>query len=84
MRMIFAIVATLGAVFAIPHAAQAQYAPWCATYSTRGGQESCGFASFAQCQVSVSGIGGFCYRNPWHHAYADPYLRKKRHKRHYR
>jgi hypothetical protein len=42
--------------------ARAQYAPWCAYYSLGG--TNCGFHSYAQCQASVSGIGGSCSPNP--------------------
>jgi hypothetical protein len=44
--------------------ASAQNYPWCAQYNLRGGASNCGFVSFAQCQATVSGIGGFCERNP--------------------
>ena len=37
---------------------------WCATYGSHGGT-NCGFYSFEQCQATVSGIGGFCYQNPF-------------------
>jgi len=36
---------------------------WCAYYP--GGSSNCGFYSFEQCQATVSGIGGFCNRNPF-------------------
>ena len=42
--------------------ATAQAAPWCAHYG-RGGT-NCGFYSFAQCQDAISGLGGYCARNP--------------------
>ena len=42
--------------------AAAQAAPWCAYYG-RGGT-NCGFYSFAQCQDAISGLGGYCARNP--------------------
>ena len=38
---------------------------WCAQYSMQGGGSNCGFYSFEQCQATVSGIGGFCMRNPF-------------------
>src|SRR5262249_52868526 len=38
--------------------------PWCAQYSPRGGAPNCGFAPFAQCRATVSGVGGFCNPNP--------------------
>jgi Protein of unknown function (DUF3551) len=45
---------------------------WCARYSTPGGGSNCGFYSFAQCQATVSGIGGFCQRNPFSAYAAEP------------
>jgi Protein of unknown function (DUF3551) len=55
-------------------------ASWYAQYSgALGGSENCGFSTFAQCQASVSGIGGFCrpsqYNNP---GYASAGRTKKR------
>jgi hypothetical protein len=48
-----------------PRPGYAQNAPWCATYYERGGgTRTCGFASWQQCQASVSGVGGFCSPNP--------------------
>lgn len=45
--------------------AQAQDYPWCAYYGGReGGGRNCGFTTFEQCLATVSGIGGFCNRNP--------------------
>jgi Protein of unknown function (DUF3551) len=44
--------------------AKAQYSAWCAFYS-RGGGSNCGFATYAQCRATVSGIGGWCQRNPY-------------------
>jgi Protein of unknown function (DUF3551) len=37
---------------------------WCANYSNQSGS-NCGFYSFEQCRATVSGIGGFCQRNPF-------------------
>jgi Protein of unknown function (DUF3551) len=37
---------------------------WCAQYSNHGAT-NCGFYSFGQCRATVSGIGGFCMRNPF-------------------
>ncbi len=65
MRYVFAIVAVAAAMLTMdsrPSAAQ-QY-PWCAYYSGRSGSYNCGFVSFKQCQATVSGIGGYCQRNP--------------------
>jgi hypothetical protein len=41
----------------------AEAAPWCARYPE--GASNCGFYSFAQCQATVSGRGGFCDQNPF-------------------
>ena len=39
--------------------------PWCAMLYDRDGEaESCGFANVAQCEATVSGQSGRCYRNP--------------------
>ena len=46
---------------AIP-AAAAPYYPWCARYSSSGGE--CAFNTIQQCLEGVSGIGGFCQPNP--------------------
>jgi hypothetical protein len=38
--------------------------PWCAAYSSR--TKNCGFVTFEQCLATISGIGGFCERNPFY------------------
>ena len=35
--------------------------PWC---SRQGGMWSCGYQTRAQCEAAVSGVGGYCTRNP--------------------
>ena len=57
--------------------ASAQNYPWCAVYSLRGGATNCGFVSFAQCQATVTGIGGFCQRNSM---YVPSQPRRKRYR----
>ena len=56
------------ALLALGGAAQAQrytQYPVCAVYGGFGSRTvSCGFNNFAQCQMSVSGRGGFCEPNP--------------------
>ena len=38
--------------------------PFCAVYGGRGeAGMSCGFNTLAQCQMSISGRGGYCLRN---------------------
>jgi hypothetical protein len=48
-----------------PANAAAQW-PWCAQYTGKGGSTNCGFASWRQCQLAVSGVGGWCYENPYY------------------
>ncbi|MGZ5804728.1 MAG: DUF3551 domain-containing protein [Xanthobacteraceae bacterium] len=40
--------------------------PWCAHYMMQNGPKSCGFVTLAQCQATISGIGGFCDINPFY------------------
>jgi Protein of unknown function (DUF3551) len=44
--------------------------PWCSRYFARGGSgaTSCYFTSYAQCMTTVSGIGGYCFQNPYRRA----------------
>jgi hypothetical protein len=37
--------------------------PWCARFGDRSGVEECLYASFEQCQATLSGIGGSCVQN---------------------
>ena len=68
--MFFALAALAAGVLATPVAAAPSY-PWCARYSSTGGE--CAFRTFAQCQQDVSGIGGFCQANP---SYKGPMPRR--------
>jgi Protein of unknown function (DUF3551) len=68
---------------AIPAAAAPSY-PWCARYSTTGGE--CSFYTREQCMETLSGIGGSCTQNPGYTGPAasdtGPYnsaLRSRRH-----
>src|SRR5476651_2673182 len=36
---------------------------WCTNFGD-GGVNECSYTTFEQCQVAVSGVGGFCSRNP--------------------
>jgi hypothetical protein len=67
MRKLFITVATLAAAaaFGVPAAkAEVEY-PWCAQYGRFGTQASnCGFSTRQQCLATISGIGGYCVRNP--------------------
>jgi hypothetical protein len=51
---------------------------WCAHYGSPGGGTNCGFYSFEQCQATVSGIGGFCNRNPFSGYAGTPQRRYRR------
>jgi len=42
----------------------AQNYPWCAQYGGSFGGSNCGFTTVGQCRATVSGTGGYCYRNP--------------------
>jgi hypothetical protein len=65
-------IATLTAIAAPSARAEVEY-PWCAYYGHFGTQATnCGFTSLRQCQATVSGIGGYCGRNPRYHARAKP------------
>jgi hypothetical protein len=73
-----AIVAAFAAIFAMsmtaPASAEVQY-PWCAQYKRPIDATNCGFVNHQQCMETISGIGGFCYRNP---AYPSPRERTRR------
>jgi len=45
---------------------RADYYPWCAQYTMPGGASNCGFTTLAQCRAAVSGVGGYCIKNPWY------------------
>jgi hypothetical protein len=67
MRSIVLALAAVAAVStfqAKPAAAQSSASyPWC-SHNPSIDVTSCGFNTFAQCQASVSGVGGYCIRNP--------------------
>ncbi len=63
MRTPFLVALIIGAVAVIPVEAKAQFSRWCAGYNVSGAS-NCGFATYKQCQTTISEIGGWCYRNP--------------------
>jgi hypothetical protein len=78
MRMIFGILVMLAALATFDAgSSNAQAGAWCARYFGRGGT-NCGFYTYAQCQATVSGIGGFCEQNvaepyhPYGYGYGEP------------
>lgn len=63
-------VAALTAATTAPAKAEVEY-PWCAQYGRFGTQATnCGFSTYRQCLVTISGIGGYCARNPRYQARA--------------
>ena len=65
MRIILATLAVLF-VASVTDAAKADPYRWCAQYSGKGGgSQNCYFVTIDQCQAAVSGVGGFCARNPF-------------------
>ena len=59
MRAIQMAAITLAGLFLSGIGARAE-GTWCAHYVLH---TNCGFHSLEQCQATVSGAGGFCYRN---------------------
>ena len=53
------------------------HSPWCLRAMT--GMDDCGFATLAQCRVSLSGVGGSCLPNPWYTGPTE--VRQPRHPR---
>lgn len=53
----------IAATLALATPAAAKEPGWCAEY--RNGGNNCGFYTHEQCMASVSGVGGFCNRNPF-------------------
>ncbi len=62
MLLIVAVGAVAVAADARPSAAREWY-PWCAQYADIRAITECSFTSFAQCQATLSGIGGSCVQN---------------------
>lgn len=60
MRAIAALAILFSLFFAFSKEVRAD-GKWCARYPE--GASNCGFYSFAQCQATVSGRGGFCELN---------------------
>jgi hypothetical protein len=61
----FVVVLAAQATVTIPAAAQSPTSfPWCMK-GARGGT-SCYFHSYQDCWTTVSGLGGWCIRNPYY------------------
>ena len=71
---LFAVAALTAALNAAPASAQQggyPLYPWCAYYggAGRGGGTNCYFSTWQQCQLAISGNGGYCYQNPFYASY---------------
>ena len=62
MRSIVLVATTLVALTAFTSIPARADGAWCAYY-VRGGT-NCGFHTYEQCRLNISGIGGTCSRNP--------------------
>jgi Protein of unknown function (DUF3551) len=64
MRPILFAAAVIGAESVLASTgAMAKYYPWCSFY-TREAAENCSFITYEQCSKNISGVGGWCSRNP--------------------
>jgi len=63
---LFAMAVAATATLGTTSARAAANAPFCATTYGMGGSAgtACDFYTFAQCQATVSGVGGSCSNNP--------------------
>ena len=70
VRIAFAALCFTTFLGAAPEPAKADPYRWCADYGLgRGGglgARNCYFFTFAQCQATVSGVGGYCTPNPFY------------------
>jgi hypothetical protein len=63
MKALLILTGILTATAGLTSRAEAQNYPWCLQSPAYEGGENCGFVSFAQCQETRLGMGGFCQRN---------------------
>jgi hypothetical protein len=80
MRTILAAGVLIFATSAIDTAAAVDY-PWCARYGNSHGGSNCGFVSWEQCQMALSGNGGSCVINGFYVAAAPREVRHPRRER---
>jgi Protein of unknown function (DUF3551) len=69
MRNALAGLGLLMAAFVTP--ASADPYRYCALLAVEGGATNCYFVTLQQCQLAVSGNGGFCSANPFYTGTAD-------------
>jgi hypothetical protein len=63
-QALFVLTAAVVALVADPRpSAAGDWYPWCAQYYDTRSLTECSFTTFAQCQASISGIGGNCIQN---------------------
>lgn len=75
MRWLIVVMAAAGTLTLTSSPSEARTYPWCAYYNWH--TYNCGFVTQRQCLATISGVGGWCRRNP--QAY-----RTYRHDRRYR
>lgn len=63
MRILALCSLIVAVVLALDAPATAREPAWCAVY--RSGGTNCGFHTHEQCMAALSGMGGFCNRNPF-------------------
>jgi hypothetical protein len=80
MRILL-VSAMLAAAGAMCTRADAQNYPWCANYAVKGGATNCGFTTYEQCMVTLSGMGGFCARNTQYVPPPGPHPRSRYYQR---
>ena len=76
MRILALCSLVIAVVFAFDARTPAKAAAWCAAY--RNGSTNCGFYTHEQCLAALSGVGGFCNRNPYESEAEKPAVRKTR------
>jgi hypothetical protein len=76
------IAVVLLAAGAVADSAKADPYRWCAEYSGRSGATNCYFMTLAQCQMAVSGVGGFCRPNTFYTGNGYGQAPRKRRHRH--
>jgi hypothetical protein len=60
--VLFAGALAMAALAQAGSTAQAREYPWCARYGWT--TYNCGFDTYNQCLATISGVGGYCERNP--------------------
>jgi Protein of unknown function (DUF3551) len=77
MRVMYIAVALAGLLSGMRTGEARSWNPWCARY-VGGITIDCAYVSHDQCMLTVSGVGGFCTRNPTPPPPAPPPRRYRR------